>query len=243
MKTKIACSAKRAASNGFSIVELIMVMGVIGILAGLTFPLTTAVRARAQRVSCLNNLRQWGMALNLYLDENRGVYPSWEKGKSKAWFNVLPQYLNQQTMEEAANSKSGVATPGTGRKSLFLCPGDTREIETAGDYYSSYTFNKHVGKTAGATRQHAIKNPDIFVVFSETADGETPGVDLSNLGDTEEGMSAFRHSGSICFGFADGHAASFSRAKAWRAGLSSTDNFGGLQWNPANDDLTGGSGE
>jgi prepilin-type processing-associated H-X9-DG protein len=221
---------------GFSIIELIAVLGVIILLAGLSCPLTTAVRTRAQRVSCLNNLRQWGLALNLYLDENRGLYPTWEKGKAKAWFNVLPPYLDQPTMAETAGSKDGVVMPDSGRKSLFLCPADHGDGSEDTTYYSSYTFNTFIAKSKKAARQHQIKNPDRFVVFAETPSGSTAGVDLSSLGDVKNGSTAFRHAGSACFGFADGHAASFPRDVVWRSGLGKADNFGPLQWNPQTED-------
>lgn len=221
----------RAVSRtGFSLIEMLFVVAVIAILAGLMFPLAGSVRARAQRTSCLNNLRQWGLALNLYLDENRGKFPNWQ-GNSKLWYEELPPYVDQAPMSEL------VTFPGGGKKSMFLCPADVGDGTDHGDYYSSYTFNTHVSRTKGATHQHQIKNPDRFVVFSETPTGGKSGVDLSTLGRTKNGSSAFRHSGSVCFAFADGHAAAFRRAAVWRDGLSATDNFGGFQWNPENDDL------
>ena len=74
-------------------------------------------------------------------------------------------------------------------------------------------------------------------MFSETAVGEKPGVDLSTLGEEKNGSTAFRHAGNVCFCLADGHAAAFSRKTVWSEGLAATDNCGGLQWNPENDDL------
>ena len=219
-----------APRTGFSLIEMMFVVAVIALLAGIMFPLAGSVRAKAQRSNCLNNLRQWGMALNLYLDENRGKFPGWQN-KKDAWYEKLPPYADQPAMSEE------VAFPGGGRKSLFLCPSDVGDGTDHGDYYSSYTFNTHVSKTKGATHQHQIKNPDRFVVFSETPTGGKSGVDLSTLGRAKNGSTAFRHSGSVCFAFADGHAASFRRASVWREGLAATDNYGGLQWNPENDDL------
>ena len=223
--------AARAAKSGFSLVELMIVVGVIAILAGLMFPLAGSVRARAQRASCLNNLRQWSLALNLYLDENRGLFPAWEAGSPKGWYEKLPPYLDQPTMSDSP------VFPGTGKKSMFLCPSDRGDGTEKGKYYSSYTLNTHISKTKGAVRLHEVKNPDRFVVFCETGHGGRAGIDLSSLGMVKGDSSAFRHAGSVCMTFADGHAASLPRASVWRPGLSREENYGGFQWNPENDDL------
>lgn len=227
----------RSSGAGFSLVEMLFVVGIIVLLAALSFPLAGSVRAKAQRANCLNNIRQWNLALNLYLDEHRGVYPGWKEGEKGSWFEVLPPYVDQPAMSET------VVFPGQGRKSMFLCPSDGGDGTDSGTYYSSYTFNSHVSKTDGAKRQHQIKNPDKFVVFAETGIGERGGVDLSSIGDSKNGSTAFRHSTSVCLGFADGSAGSFRRNTVWRDGLAATDNFGGLQWNPENDDLEGPEAE
>ena len=191
MQRKANAAPVRAPESGFSLIEMLFVVAVIMILAGLMFPIAGSVRARAQRAGCLNNLRQWGLALNLYLDEHRGVYPAWKTGKN-AWYEVLPSYLDRPAMSEET------VFPGQGRKSVFLCPSDRGDGVEQGDYYSSYTFNTHVSVSDGAKRQHQIKNPDKFVVFSETAVGEKPGVDLSTLGEEKNGSTAFRHAGNVC---------------------------------------------
>ena len=102
-------SATRPSRSGFSLVELLVVIGIIGILALIAVPTAQRIRDRAKQSSCLNNLKQWCYALTSYLDEHRGLMPAYEPGASDGWFNVRKSntepiiriYSEAPTMAEA----------------------------------------------------------------------------------------------------------------------------------------------
>ena len=247
---------------GFTLLELLIVIAIIGILAGMIFPAIGYVREKTRKDECLNNLRQWGVAMQGYLDEHRGVFPSYgcetaggtpNLDDATAWYNVLPPYLSSST--PALKDHPKPPRPGNGIRSPFLCPsesvglsGDTADETTSRSYYSSYTLNSWIDNAANSksfskrlrvsqlNEQHQPPvTPAAFVVFSETGTGDHGGVNLKLLDE-----SACRHARSINLCFADGHVENVhANHLGW--GLAETENYGGIQWNPNNSDLKGSS--
>jgi len=62
-------------NNGFTLVELLVVISVISLLMAILLPALGKARASAKRVHCMSNLKQIGVAMQSYLDDNRDIFP------------------------------------------------------------------------------------------------------------------------------------------------------------------------
>ena len=67
-------------NKGFTLIELLVVIAIIGVLAAFLLPALSRARQAAQRASCQNNLRQLGLSLTMYAQENHDRYPSMKIG-------------------------------------------------------------------------------------------------------------------------------------------------------------------
>ncbi|HEY5296853.1 MAG TPA: prepilin-type N-terminal cleavage/methylation domain-containing protein [Verrucomicrobiae bacterium] len=132
--------------RGFTLIELLVVIAIIAILAAMLLPALAKAKQKAYRAVCTGNLRQWGLALDMYLDDNNEVFPDfsianntpgarsgydqdnllWSDlagfaaagyGKS-AWFNALPPYVSQNALWQYADNPTNFVNG----RNIFSCP-------------------------------------------------------------------------------------------------------------------------
>ena len=114
-----------ASNRAFTLVELLVVIAIIGILAALLFPVFLTARGKAREISCVSNLRQIGVANNLYTQDYDGLYPfavdPADKWTPQIW-NSQPAFRDQiKTMPLIQEALA----PYTKNKEIFHCPADT----------------------------------------------------------------------------------------------------------------------
>ena len=104
--------------SGFTLVELLVVITIIGILIGLLLPAVQSAREAARRMQCSNNLKQMGLALHNYATVHREHFPPAYTGSRKhALFTAMLPYLEQLALHDSmlkaqAANPSGYTTLG-----------------------------------------------------------------------------------------------------------------------------------
>jgi prepilin-type N-terminal cleavage/methylation domain-containing protein/prepilin-type processing-associated H-X9-DG protein len=128
-------------TRGFTLIELLVVIAIIAVLAAILLPVLAKAKNMAQRIGCVSNLKQWGIAMNLYLNDYDQTFP-WPRYQvtstiqqdnpqwgdvqtfynlgqgNDVWFNALPRYVSGKPLYKWVANPTGFAT----EKSIFTCP-------------------------------------------------------------------------------------------------------------------------
>jgi prepilin-type processing-associated H-X9-DG protein/prepilin-type N-terminal cleavage/methylation domain-containing protein len=213
----------------FTLLELLVAIGVLAIVASLLLPALSRAKDRGRAVFCLNNLRQWGLATQLYaLDHDDYLPPEGtpnpgESTTNSGWYIQLPRQLGLPRYHDMPWRTNAAIAPGW---SVWICPANPRRSNGRNLFH--YCLNAYLNGTGEDNRPMRLGSLSGHAQLVWLFDSKNlPAVGY--WGYTHTNL----HQGGAQFLFLDGHARRYPRAAYWdeERNRGRTDNPA-LQWVP-----------
>lgn len=210
---------------GFTLVEILIVLAVIGVLSSILLSVFFSARDKSRTISCAANLRQIGLAMQIYMADYRDFYPSYHPGPANcSWADRIFPYIKSPKVLWCPAFEAGEYRPG--------CTASENISGVKHEWNGSYSINTledaiwEIGRTQPSVAQLRVRFParTILVVDGTGSGYVNPGIyaAMTSVEELEKKNISDRHRGGSNVLFADWHVkwmtmSSLLKRNQWRA--------------------------
>ncbi len=192
--------------------ELLIVIAIIAVLAGLLLPAVSQAKARGRSAQCASNLRQWGLAYRQYADDNRDYLPRRGQGvklleqidRPEDWFNALPPYLSFPPYQQLFTNNYKLLA---GANSVFVCP---VAIDPGSNHFLPYGMNMNLCPWGDSGKTEATKFGEVLQPSQVVTLADAPGPYSATYPSKNAYSPVARHSRRVNILFLTGQVQSFT---------------------------------